>query len=162
MLSASSVGRSEPGSPAELSESAWDHQADINLKSVYLTCHVVLPIMEKQQSGVVINVSSVASFRYIGKPQVAYAASKAAVNQFMKMTAVIYAKKGVRMNMVVPGLMHTPLVGYLADKYTGEDLEGFVKKRNGQVPIVTWGICLLITYPKWMECFLVICKVEPS
>lgn len=129
MLSASSVGRSEPGSPAELSESAWDHQADINLKSVYLTCHVVLPLMEKQQSGVVINVSSVASLRYIGKPQVAYAASKAAVNQFMKMTAVIYAKKGVRMNTVVPGLMHTPLVDYLADKYTGGGL-GRVRKEK--------------------------------
>lgn len=131
----SSVGRSEPGGPAELSEISWDNQTNVNLKSVYLTCHEVLPLMEKQGSGVVINISSVAGLRYIGKPQVAYAATKAAIIQFTKTTAVIYGKKGVRLNTVIPGLMHTPLVSYLADKYANGDLEGLVNKRNKQVPM---------------------------
>lgn len=112
------VGRSEPGGPAEMSEEVWDSQTDINLKSVYLFCHLVLPIMEKQdKGGCVVNISSVAGLRYIGKPQVAYAATKAAVIQFTKTTAVIYAKKKIRLNTVVPGLIDTPLVKVLADKY---------------------------------------------
>ena len=110
------VGRSWPGGPADLTEEQWDSQMDVNLKSVYVCCHEVLPIMEKQGKGAVVNISSVAGLRYIGKPQIAYAATKAAIIQFTKVTAVIYAEKGVRLNTVVPGLMHTPLVRYLADK----------------------------------------------
>ncbi|EXJ70258.1 uncharacterized protein A1O5_06326 [Cladophialophora psammophila CBS 110553] len=128
------VGRSEKGEPADMSEEVWDSQVDINLKSVYLTCHAVLPIMEAQGSGAVINISSVASIRYVGKPQVAYSATKAAVTQFTKHTAVVYAKKGVRLNTVLPGLMFTPLVQSLANKYADGDYEGFVQTRHNQVP----------------------------
>jgi NAD(P)-dependent dehydrogenase (short-subunit alcohol dehydrogenase family) len=53
------VGKSEKGDPASMSEEVWDAQIDVNLKSVYLTCHFVLPIMEKQGSGVIINNSSI-------------------------------------------------------------------------------------------------------
>ena len=63
------VGKSEPGDPATMSEEVWDLQMDINLKSVYLTCHYVLPIMEQQRSGCVVSVASIAGLRYIGKPQ---------------------------------------------------------------------------------------------
>ncbi|EWZ30510.1 putative short-chain dehydrogenases/reductase [Fusarium oxysporum f. sp. albedinis] len=136
------VGRSEPGGPAELSEEVWDAQTDINLKSVYLTCHHVLPLMEKQGSGSVVNISSIAGLRYIGKPQVAYSATKAAVIQFTKATAVIYAKKNIRLNAVVPGLMYTPLVKVLAEKYAGGDLEGFVAKRHDAVPMGEQGTSL--------------------
>ncbi|KAH8891198.1 putative short-chain dehydrogenases/reductase [Thozetella sp. PMI_491] len=133
------VGRSEPGGPVEMEEHIWDAQSSVNLKSVYLCCHEVLPIMEKQGSGVVINVASIAGLRYIGKPQVAYSATKAAVIQLTKATAVIYAAKGIRLNVVVPGLMHTPLTGYLADKYANGDLEGFLAKRNKAVPMQKQG-----------------------
>ena len=103
-----------------MSEETWDQQMDINLKSVYLFSHLVLSIMESQASGgCVVNISSVAGLRYIGKPQVAYAAAKAAIIQFTKTTAVMYAGKGVRLNTVVPGLINTPLVKGLADKYAG-------------------------------------------
>lgn len=129
------VGRSEPGGPAEMAEAVWDAQVDVNLKSVYLCCHHVLPLLEAQGSGVVVNVASIAGLRYIGKPQVAYSATKAAVIQFTKATAVLYASRGVRLNVVVPGLMDTPLVGLLADKYAGGDLAGFKAKRNAAVPM---------------------------
>ena len=101
------VGRLEPGCPATMSEDVWDSQININLKSVFLACHRVLPIMEKQGSGSVVSVASIAGLRYIGKPQIGYSATKAAIIQFMKVTAVIYAPKGVRLNTVVPGLMET-------------------------------------------------------
>lgn len=132
------VGKSEPGGPAEMEEEIWDAQTDVNLKSVYLMCHLVLPIMEKQSSGgCVLNVGSVAGLRYIGKPQVAYAATKAAIQQFTKVTAVIYAQRTggkVRLNTVIPGLMATPLVSVLAKKYAGGDEAGFRKTRDAQVP----------------------------
>ena len=137
------VGRSEPGGPAEMSEEVWDGQVNVNLKSVYLYCHLVLPIMEKQgNGGAVVNISSVAGLRYIGKSQVAYSATKAAVIQFTKTTAVIYASKGIRLNTVVPGLINTPLVKILADKYAEGDYEAFCKKRDGQVPMGTMWVIL--------------------
>jgi len=128
------VGKSEKGGPADMSEEVWDAQVDINLKSVYLMTHAVLPSMEAQGSGAVVSLSSVASIRYIGKPQVAYAATKAAVTQFTKHSAVLYATKGVRLNAVLPGLMFTPLVHTIAKKYAGGDYDGFVATRHAQVP----------------------------
>jgi len=128
------VGRGEPGDPASMAEEVWDRQMDINLKSVYLTTHLVLPIMEAQSSGAVVNISSVAGLRYIGKSQVAYSATKAAILSFTRATAVIYAAKGIRLNTVVPGLINTPLVKMLADKYAGGDYEGYCKVRDEQCP----------------------------
>ncbi|KAF9772944.1 hypothetical protein IL306_009309 [Fusarium sp. DS 682] len=129
------VGKSEPGGPAEMTEEIWDAQMDVNLKSVYLTCHAVLPLMERQNGGVVVNVSSIAGLRYIGKPQVAYAALKAGVIQFTKATAVFYAKRNVRLNVVVPGLMQTPLLTVLADKYANGDVQGLTARRHNATPM---------------------------
>lgn len=134
------VGRSEPGDPASITEEVWDKQMDVNLKSVYLTSHLVLPIMAAQETGGnVVNVSSVSGLRYIGKPQVAYSTTKAAILSFTRTTAVIYASKGVRLNTVVPGLINTPLVKMLADKYAGGDYEGYCKVRDDQVPMGKMG-----------------------
>ncbi len=129
------VGRSEPGDPVAMSEETWDEQMDVNVKSAFLMMKDVLPIMEKQGKGAVVSISSVAGLRYIGKPQVAYAAGKAALMQLTKTTAVLYAPKGVRLNTVVPGLMFTPLVQRLAEKYAKGDFEGFVAHRHQQVPM---------------------------
>ena len=101
------VGRSEPGGPVEMSEETWDEQIDVNVKSAFLTCKAVLPIMERQGGGSIVNVSSVAGLRYVGKPQVAYAAAKAALMQLTRTTAVLYAARGIRLNCVTPGLMFT-------------------------------------------------------
>lgn len=133
------VGRSEPGGPVELSVETWDAQMDVNVKSAFLTCKAVLPIMERQGAGSVVNVSSVAGLRYVGKPQVGYAAGKAALMQLTQTTAVLYAARGVRLNCVVPGLMFTPLVQRLADKYASGDFEGFVAHRHQQVPMGRMG-----------------------
>jgi NAD(P)-dependent dehydrogenase (short-subunit alcohol dehydrogenase family) len=140
------VGRSEPGGPVELDEETWDRQLDVNLKSAYLTCKHVLPLMEMQGGGAIINISSVAGFRYIGKPQVAYASGKAALMQMSRSTAVLYAAKGIRINCVVPGLMDTPLVRRLADKYAGGDFDGFVAARNKQVPMGRMGVAWDVAY----------------
>ena len=129
------VGMSMPGSATSITEEIWDSQMDVNLKSVYLMCHEVLPIMEQQGAGSVVNMASIAAKAYIGKAQIAYNATKAAVIQFTRATAVHYAPKGIRMNVIVPGLIHTPLVGVLADKYNAGDYEGLVEKRGNAVPM---------------------------
>ena len=134
-----SVGRSEPGDPVSMDESIWDEQMDVNVKSAFLTCKHVLPIMEQQGGGSIVNISSIAGLRYIGKPQVAYAAGKAALMQLTQTTAVIYAARQIRLNSVVPGLIFTPLVKRLADKYAGGDFEGFVAQRHQQVPMARMG-----------------------
>ena len=133
------VGQSEPGGPVDMDEEVWEAQFSLNATSAFLTCKHVIPIMERQGGGAIVNVASIAAQRYIGKPQVGYAASKAALIQFTKATAVIHAASGVRLNCVVPGLMHTPLVKRLADKYAGGDYEGFVARRNDQVPMGRMG-----------------------
>lgn len=133
------VGRSEPGDPVAMAETVWDEQMDVNVKSAFLTCKHVLPVMERQGGGAVVNISSIAGLRYIGKPQVAYAAGKAALMQMTRTTAVLYAAKNIRLNCVVPGLMATPLVQRLADKYANGDYEGFVATRNRQVPMGRMG-----------------------
>jgi NAD(P)-dependent dehydrogenase (short-subunit alcohol dehydrogenase family) len=134
------VGLSRRGGPADLDEATWDAQLAVNLKSVYLLCHAVLPRMEARGRGAVVSLSSVAGLRYIGKPQVAYSAAKAAVIQFTKTSAVVYADRGIRLNCVVPGLMHTPLVeARLAGEYAGGDVRGIVAARDAQVPMGRMG-----------------------
>lgn len=133
------VGMSMPGSASSMAEFIWDSQMDVNLKSVYLMCHAVLPHMESAGSGSIVNMASIAAKAYIGKAQIAYNATKAAVIQFSRATAVHYAPKGIRMNVIVPGLIHTPLVGVLAEKYNNGDYHGLVEKRGNAVPMGRMG-----------------------
>jgi NAD(P)-dependent dehydrogenase (short-subunit alcohol dehydrogenase family) len=129
------VGQSEPGGPVDMSEETWTNQFQLNTTTAFLACKAAIPIMEKAGGGAIVNIASVAGQRYVGKPQVGYAAAKAALIQFTKTSAVIHAAQKVRMNCVVPGLMHTPLVNRLAERYAGGDYEGFVAKRHNQVPM---------------------------
>src|SRR5215467_5798516 len=118
------VGGSAAGGPVELAEAAWDAQVDYNLKSVFLTCKHVLPVMEKQRAGAIVNTSSTSGIRWTGAAQVAYAATKAGVIQFSRVVAVQYASKGIRVNTVIPGQMHTPMVeARLAKQRAGGDVE---------------------------------------
>ncbi|KAL4985315.1 hypothetical protein BDW68DRAFT_189765 [Aspergillus falconensis] len=133
------VGATATGDPATISEQLWEKQLQINLKTVYLACHVILPIMEKQGSGVVVNNASIAGLRYIGKPQVAYSSAKAAVIHFTKVTAVMYAPKGVRMNSVSPGLVYTPLVESL--RTNGQE-EAYQKIMEQPIPMGRMGDAL--------------------
>ncbi|KAJ5692749.1 hypothetical protein N7462_002172 [Penicillium macrosclerotiorum] len=73
--------------------------------------------MENPGSGVLVNVVSIAGMRCIGKPQVAYSATNAAIMQFTKVTAVLYAERSIRLNTVVPGLIYTPYTKDLAKRH---------------------------------------------
>jgi NAD(P)-dependent dehydrogenase (short-subunit alcohol dehydrogenase family) len=133
------VGQSEPGGPVSMDAATWQAQIALNLDAAFYTMQAVLPYMMAAKAGSIINISSIAGQRYIGKPQVGYAAAKAGLMQLTKATAVIHAKDNVRVNCVVPGLMHTPMLNRMAQKYASGDLDGFIAKRNAMVPMRRMG-----------------------
>jgi NAD(P)-dependent dehydrogenase (short-subunit alcohol dehydrogenase family) len=130
------VGGSAAGGPIEMSEAVWDSQIDINLKSVFLTCKHVLPHMKAQGSGAIVNVASTSGMRWTGSAQVAYAATKAGVIHLSRVVAVQHAPDGIRVNTVVPGQLHTPMVEVrLAKQRTGGDVEGLLAQRVKRIPL---------------------------
>ena len=133
------VGQSEPGGPLSMGANTWQAQIALNLDAAFYAMKAVLPHMVAVQAGSIINISSIAGQRYIGKPQVGYAAAKAGLMHLTKTTAVMHAKDNVRLNCVVPGLMHTPMLQRMAEKYAGGDLNGFIAKRNAMVPMRRMG-----------------------
>jgi NAD(P)-dependent dehydrogenase (short-subunit alcohol dehydrogenase family) len=136
------VGGSAPGGPADMPEEVWDRQLEHNLKTAFLGCKHVLPVMERQGSGAIVNISSVAGFAHQvgGRVHVAYSTAKSGLVGFTRSTAIAYVKKGIRCNLVVVGTMHTPLVEERLMKQLGpEAAKDLVAKRNAAVPIGRMG-----------------------
>ncbi|SDW98610.1 NAD(P)-dependent dehydrogenase, short-chain alcohol dehydrogenase family [Variovorax sp. YR634] len=130
------VGGSAAGGPVELPEETWDLQVDTNLKSVFLTCKHVLPTMLAKGAGSIVNISSTSGLRWTGSAQVAYAATKAGVIQMSRVIAVQHAAKGVRVNSVVPGQLHTPMVETrLAKQRAGGDVDALLAQRQKRIPL---------------------------
>ena len=130
------VGGSCLGGPVELTEEEWDGQFETNLRYVFLACKHVLPVMEKQEAGAIVNIASIAALRDYGPFVPAYAASKAALIQFTRRLGTRYAARGIRCNTVVPGLMDTPLVAKRLAGQQGEaDLQAFKAARDRKVPL---------------------------
>jgi NAD(P)-dependent dehydrogenase (short-subunit alcohol dehydrogenase family) len=134
------VGGSAKGGPVEMTEEVWDTQVDYNLKSVFLTCKYVLPGMIQQGSGAIINMASTSGMRWTGSAQIAYAATKAGIIQFSKVLAVQYAKQNIRVNTIVPGQLHTPMVETrLAKQRTGGDVATILEQRQARIPLPFMG-----------------------
>jgi len=130
------VGGSAAGGPVEMAEDVWDTQVDVNLKSVFLTCKYVLPTMIAQRGGVIVNIASTSGLRWTGSAQVAYAATKAGVIQLSRVVAVQHAAHGIRVNCVVPGQLHTPMVeARLAKQRSGGDIEALLVQRQKRIPL---------------------------
>ena len=132
------LGITEIGGPVDLPEDRWDRLMDVNVKSMFLACKYVLPIMEAQGSGVVTNISSISAERYAGFPSVVYNTAKGAVRQFTQNVAMEYARTGIRANCVQPGLVDTPLVHTFKNAYAG-DWEEVVRHRHAMVPMGRMG-----------------------
>jgi NAD(P)-dependent dehydrogenase (short-subunit alcohol dehydrogenase family) len=128
------VGAPRMGGPIELSEADWQFVIDVNLKSIYLTCKHVLPIMVGQKTGSIINISSLAAIRSTGYPYIAYYAAKGGVNQFTIGLALQYAAAGIRVNAIMPGLMNTPhILQNISSQYSSA--EEMVKARDAACPM---------------------------
>ena len=136
------VGIAEMGSVVEVNEASWDHVFAVNLKSAFLAMKHVIPVMVRQGGGSIINISSIASLRHVGISYVSYGASKAAMNQMTRTTAVEFAADYVRVNAILPGLMKTPMVEHsagLAASYGNGDVEAMWRARDAQVPMGRMG-----------------------
>jgi NAD(P)-dependent dehydrogenase (short-subunit alcohol dehydrogenase family) len=104
------VGVSLSGGDAELlalTEDAFDRCVAINLKSCIFAAKAVIPVMRSQGSGVIINISSMAAITTY--PYVAYKATKSAMIAFTEQLAYQNAEYGIRANVILPGLMNTPM-----------------------------------------------------
>lgn len=134
------VGLLELGGPVSLPEEVWDKVINTNVKSMFLVCKHVLPIMEKQGKGAIVNISSVAAIRYWGTPAVVYDTSKAAVLQFTRSIALEYARKGIRANVVLPGVMDTPLINEpLKADHNPAEIKKIREERHQMIPIGRMG-----------------------
>ena len=92
--------------------------------------------MAAKESGSIVNIASTSGLRWTGSAQVGYATSKAGVIQLSKVVAVEYASKGIRVNTVVPGQLHTPMVeARLAGQRTGGDIDALLKQRLARIPL---------------------------
>jgi NAD(P)-dependent dehydrogenase (short-subunit alcohol dehydrogenase family) len=133
------VGIGIPGGPVELSEEHWNLVVDTNLKSMFLTCKHALPHMERQGSGAIVNVSSLASLRCSPVPMLAYNTTKAGVNALTCTIAVQYAAKGIRANAILPGLIRTPMAVDAVVRRYGVDRDKLVHARDRAVPMQRMG-----------------------
>ncbi|GAB3076314.1 SDR family NAD(P)-dependent oxidoreductase [Nocardioides zeae] len=132
------IGTAALGGVADVTPEDWRRVFAINVDSAFLTMRHVLPVMEAQGGGSVVNISSVASIRWSGVAYAAYYASKAALNHLTRTTAAEYAARHVRVNAVLPGLIKTPMVQSVAgitDAYSSEDVEEMWRTRDRQVPM---------------------------
>ena len=130
------VGIGETGPTETMSDESWQRLIDINLTGMFNSCRRIMP--EIAAGGAVVNISSVASIRIIGVPMVGYYATKGAVNQMTQALAIEYAKRGVRCNAVLPGLMHTPMiVEPYRDVY--DNIDDMIAQRNAMCPTGSMG-----------------------
>ena len=91
--------------PDMLSTAAWDRLMDINAKGVFLGMKTVIPVMQRAGGGAIVHISSISGFVGQTGVHMAYNASKGAVRIMTKTAAVQYAKDGIRVNSVHPGMM---------------------------------------------------------
>jgi NAD(P)-dependent dehydrogenase (short-subunit alcohol dehydrogenase family) len=130
------VGVSIAGGDApllEITEEAFDRICAINLRGTVMACKHVLPIMRQQQSGVIINISSIAAWEEY--PFVAYKATKAAMIAFTQQVAIQNAEFGIRANVILPGLMDTPMAVDTRARASGKSRAEVAAQRDAKVPL---------------------------
>ena len=141
------VGGSIPGGPEEITPEQWDAQFRFNVGYVHQSTRIVAPRMAAQGGGAIVNLSSIAGVRHLGHDLAAYAASKAALQQYSKVASVRYAPQNVRINTVIPGLMFTPLVTErLAKQQAGGDAAALIAKRHSKPPMGRMGDAWDVAY----------------
>jgi NAD(P)-dependent dehydrogenase (short-subunit alcohol dehydrogenase family) len=130
------VGVSIAGGDApldEITEAAFDRIATINLRGAIMACKHVLPAMRAQRSGVIITISSVAAWEQY--PNVAYKATKAGMIAFTQQVAIQNAGFGIRANVILPGLMDTPMAVDTRARAAGKSRAEVAAARDARVPL---------------------------
>jgi len=120
-------------SPHQIQIEDWDRILAVNLKSAVIPCKYVVPVMREQRAGAIVTISSIAAI--CATPTVAYKASKAALNAYNQTLAMSNAKYGIRANIIMPGLMETPMAVEGIAQALAIDKQVLIRKRNEQVPL---------------------------
>jgi NAD(P)-dependent dehydrogenase (short-subunit alcohol dehydrogenase family) len=121
------------GGVTRITDDAWDLIYEVNLKGALHACRHALPVMRERGSGVILNISSIASI--CAAPLVAYKSSKAALNAFTHTLATGNAKYGIRANAILPGLMNTPMAIESIAAARGISREDLIAERDRMVPL---------------------------
>jgi len=130
------VGVSIDGGDApllDITEEVFDRVCAINLRGTVMACKHVLPIMRQQRSGSIINISSIAA--WIEYPLVTYKATKAALIAFTQQVAIQNAEFGIRANVILPGLMDTPMALEARVRASGRSRADVAAERDAKVPL---------------------------
>ena len=130
------VGVSIAGGDAPLldfTEEAFDRISAINLRGAIMACKHVIPIMRQQRAGAIIMISSLAALE--NYPYVAYKATKAAMIAFTKQVAIQNAEYGIRANVILPGLMDTPMAVDTRARVSGKSRAQVAAERDARVPL---------------------------
>jgi len=118
---------------AGITEEAFDRVVAINLRGAVMAAKHVVPVMRKQGGGVILMISSLAAYEKY--PYVAYKASKAAMIAFTKQLAIDNAAHGVRANVILPGLMDTPMAVDTRARASGRPRAEVAAARDARVPL---------------------------
>jgi NAD(P)-dependent dehydrogenase (short-subunit alcohol dehydrogenase family) len=121
-------------SPLEITEEAFDRISAINLRGTVMACKHALPVMRRQRSGAIINISSVAALA-TNYPTVAYKATKAAMIAYTEQIATQNAEYGIRCNVILPGLMDTPMAVDTRARTWGKTRAEVAAARDARVPL---------------------------
>jgi NAD(P)-dependent dehydrogenase (short-subunit alcohol dehydrogenase family) len=130
------VGVSIAGGDAPLldfTEEAFDRISAINLRGAIMACKHVIPIMRQQRAGAIVMISSLAALEKY--PYVAYKATKAAMIAFTKQVAIQNAEYGIRANVILPGLMDTPMAVDTRARVSGKSRAEVAAERDARVPL---------------------------
>jgi len=114
-----------------------------------IACKHALPVMREQKSGTIINISSMAAID--NYPWVAYKASKAAMIAYTRQLAILNAQYGIRANVILPGLMDTPMAVDTRARAWGRKREDVAAERDAKVPLrgkqgTAWDIAYAALY----------------
>lgn len=132
------VGIVIPGGTESLTLNQWQQVFDVNLTGTWMGCRAFLPGMRERGRGSIVNISSMAGL-LAGGQVIAYGTSKAAVQALTQNLAIEYAKHGVRVNCVAPGLVDTPMGIDGPARATGKSRDDVLADRARFIPLAHQG-----------------------